>query len=649
MGQAPIDSHMRRISVMNLKKSATSLMMIASAALLLGLGVLESRAESQCTATELVKLRASDGAAGDRFGIVAIDGDTAVIGAPQDDDKGAQSGSAFVFRLDGSIWTEEAKLLASDGAAGDRLGDSVAIQGGTAVIGAWSNDANGTNSGAVYVFRYEGSNWIQKAKLVPSDGSPGDIFGWAVAIDDDKALIAATYDDDNGTDAGSAYVFRYDGSSWVQEAKLLASDGGAGDFFGESVAIDGDVAVIGSSRDLGDRWGSAYVFRFDGADWIEEGKLLSSGSASDDFFGWTEGISGDTIVAGAFEYFDGPGSAYMFRHDGANWVEEARLLASDGTLHDAFGRATAIFDDTLVVGAEQSYGNHGPGAAYVFRHDGSEWVEKVKLLASDGAVPDRFGRYVATDGDVVLIGAWLDDDAGTDSGSAYAFHGLSDCNDNDTLDICDIATSASEDANNNGIPDECDDTDGDGLLDKDEVIYGTDPLDPDTDDDGLLDGTEVDMALGTGCPDPINIDSDGDTLQDGAEVTLGANPCNMDTDEDGIPDAIDPYPTDPAGTGSYIEEEIRTLADYTGNMDVGLLTGPNSNANRGRRNALSNKANAAANAVRSGDYGEAVDILSNLRGFIDGVEPPPDWMGPCAERDHMVSTVDDLIALLGYL
>jgi hypothetical protein len=195
------------------------------------------------------------------------------------------------------------------------------------------------------------------------------------------------------------------------------------------------------------------------------------------------------------------------------------------------------------------------------------------------------------------------------------------------------------------------DSDGDGLSDTDEAIYGTDPFDADTDDDGLFDGTEVDMAMGTGCPNPLYADSDGDGLADGVEVSAAyeTDPCSTDTDEDGIPDNIDPFPTDPGGTGSYIEDALRNLADSIRELDLSLFTGPNNNANRGRRNALANRANAAANNFAEGDYAGAIDVLENLLRFIDGAEPPPDWMGDSDERDSLYDTVAALIVLLGYM
>lgn len=198
-------------------------------------------------------------------------------------------------------------------------------------------------------------------------------------------------------------------------------------------------------------------------------------------------------------------------------------------------------------------------------------------------------------------------------------------------------------------PDGWNDTDGDGLGYYAEVnIYGTDPENPDSDDDGLLDGTEVDIAEGSGCPDPLNPDSDGDTLSDGAEVDLGTSPCNVDTDDDGVPDNIDPLPLDPGVTGTYIEEQLREDADYIITIDLNLFTGPNNNANKGRRGSLSNRASAAANQVANANYQEAVNILDSILDRVDGVEKPKDWMGDSTEKDYLVGELMLMIELLGY-
>ncbi|MBN1795656.1 MAG: FG-GAP repeat protein, partial [Sedimentisphaerales bacterium] len=191
---------------------------------------------------------------------------------------------------------QRAKLLASDGEEADLFGDSVDISGDTAVIGAYGDNDNGSNSGSAYIFCFNDSSWLQQAKLLTYDGAGYDYFGYFVAISGDTAVIGAFGDDDNGGDSGSAYIFGFNGSSWLQQAKLLASDGAAEDYFGFSVAISGDTAIIGaySDDDNGYDSGSAYIFHFNGSSWLQQAKLLASDGADSDYFGFSVAISGDT-------------------------------------------------------------------------------------------------------------------------------------------------------------------------------------------------------------------------------------------------------------------------------------------------------------------------------------------------------------------
>jgi hypothetical protein len=379
---------------------------------------------------ELAKLLASDGAAYDYFGYsVAISGDTAVIGAIYDE--AINSGSAYIFRLDGSSWVQEQKLTASN--TNINFGLSVAISGDTAVIGADRDDA-GSDAGSAYVFHFDDSSWVQEQQLTASDGAAHDHLGYSVAVSGDTAVIGAYGDDnENGTDSGSAYIFRFDGSSWAEEAKLLASDGEDYDYFGCSVAISGDTAVIGADRDdneNGTDSGSAYIFRFDGSSWVQKQKLTASDGEFSDAFGRSVSISGDTAVIGADHEGDNgtaAGAAYIFTPndiDPNNWVQEAKLLASDGSAYDQFGCSVSISGDTAVIGAYRD--DNYLGSAYLFRFNGSSWEQEAKLLASDGSgggpMEDNFGWSVGISGDTAVIGAHLDDnDNGTDSGSAYIF------------------------------------------------------------------------------------------------------------------------------------------------------------------------------------------------------------------------------------
>ncbi|MSQ08671.1 MAG: hypothetical protein EXR44_05165, partial [Dehalococcoidia bacterium] len=202
-------------------------------------------------------------------------------------------------------WTQQQKLTASDGAANDFFGYSVAVSGDTAVVGAWGDDSA---KGSAYVFTRSGSTWTQQQKLTASDGAAIDYFGYSVAVSGDTAVVGA-YGDDSYK--GSAYVFTRSGSTWTQQQKLTASDGAANDYFGGSVAVSGDTAVVGAYGDDSEK-GSAYVFTRSGSTWTQQQKLTASDGAANDFFGWSVAVSGDTAVVGARSDDSSKGSAYMF-------------------------------------------------------------------------------------------------------------------------------------------------------------------------------------------------------------------------------------------------------------------------------------------------------------------------------------------------
>ncbi|MBN1846241.1 MAG: FG-GAP repeat protein [Sedimentisphaerales bacterium] len=369
------------------------------------------------------KLVPSDGYADDHFGAaVAVWADTLVVGTPDDDDRGVGSGSTYIFGLEGTPW--QVKLRASDGTEYDHFGGCVALSGDAAVVGAEYDDDNGIDAGSAYIYRFDGTNWFEEQKLLASDGAANDWFGYSVAVSGDTAVIGASEDDDNGSSSGSAYVFRFDGSNWNQEQKLTASDGMLGDLFGRAVAVSGEIAVVGADGDdeMGSHTGSAYVFRFNGLNWVEQAKLLASDGSDYNYFGCSVAVSGDTVAIGAYYDDDNgyaSGSAYIFRFNGLNWVEQAKLLASDGSEYDRFGWSVSISGDMVVIGAyhDEDNGNNS-GSAYVFRFDGLNWIQEQKLTASDGAADDRFGTSVAICGDTAVIGAYLDDD----KGSVYVFN-----------------------------------------------------------------------------------------------------------------------------------------------------------------------------------------------------------------------------------
>jgi uncharacterized delta-60 repeat protein len=383
---------------------------------------------NKLSATQM-KLLASDGAADDRLGLsVSISGDKAIVGAYFDDNAGGiNAGSAYIYEWNGISWIQTAKLLASDGAASDEFGRSVSISGDKAIVGAYFNDDLGTSSGSAYIYEWNGTAWLQTAKLLASDGVLGDQFGWSVSISGDKAIVGAYLDDDLGTSSGSAYIYEWNGSAWLQTAKLLASDGAESDQFGGSVSISGDKAIVGANLDDnlgGADAGSAYIYEWNGVSWLQTAKILASDGAVSDFFGRSVSISGDKAIIGA--YLDNnvggsdAGSAYIYEWNGSAWLQTAKLLASDGAASDYFGWSVSISGDKAIVGAylDDDLGTSS-GSAYIYEWNGSAWLQTAKLLASDGAASDQFGGSVSISGDKVIVGAHLDDDLGASSGSAY--------------------------------------------------------------------------------------------------------------------------------------------------------------------------------------------------------------------------------------
>ncbi len=332
-----------------------------------------SRSNIEVNWTEKQKLLPFDGTASDFFGYsVSLDGDTAIVGAVDDDDKGVDSGSAYVFTCTNSNWIQQTKLLASDGAAGDLFGSSVSLSGDTALIGAVNDNDNGDQSGSAYVFIRTGSNWTQQAKLLASDIVAEDQFGYSLSLDGDTALIGVANDDDNGDQSGSAYVFTRTGSNWTQQAKLLALDGTAGDYFGWSVSLSGDSALIGADGDddQGESSGSAYIFTRTGSNWTQQGKLLAPNGTAYDSFGWCISLSGDIALIGApfdDDKGDQSGSAYVFNRTGGDWTQQAKLLASDGAMTDRFGWRLCLSNNTALFGVKWD-GDNGvdSGSVYVF-------------------------------------------------------------------------------------------------------------------------------------------------------------------------------------------------------------------------------------------------------------------------------------------
>ncbi len=382
------------------------------------------------------ELTASDGAPGDYFGIsVAVDGSTVVVGAGS---SGSNSllGAAYVFVESGGTWTQQAELTPSDGTEEDQFGASVAISGSTIVVGSpqhpFSMATNGL--GAAYVFVESGGTWSQQAKLTAPDGAAGDNFGHTVAVSGSTAVVGAPYHViGSNQNQGAAYVFASSGGTWTQQAELTASDGAANDQFGWSVAVSGNTALVGAPGHWigSNEVGAAYVFVESGTAWGQQAELTSSDGVANDYFGSSVAVSGSTAVVGAPGHGIGlnvnQGAAYLFAQSGNTWSQQAELIASDGAAGDYLGSSVAVSGSTALAGSwlHTVGSNVEQGAAYVFAPSGGTWTQQAELTASDGARYNGFGVSVAVSGGTALAGAPSHEVGSSPAqGAAYVFESV---------------------------------------------------------------------------------------------------------------------------------------------------------------------------------------------------------------------------------
>ncbi len=364
------------------------------------------------------ELTASDRAAGDEFGYsvaISASGTTALVGAK---DHHFAAGAAYVFALRGGTWSQTAVLTAPHAAGFDQFGDAVALSasGATALVGALGRNSD---TGAAYVFSLRGGTWYRTAELTASRGAPGDQFGLSVTLSarGSTALVG---------EAGAAYVFALRGGTWSQAARLTASRGTPTDAFGYSVALSasGATALVGALGHDSDT-GAAYVFALRGGTWSQTAELAASRGAPNDAFGTSVALSalGSTALIGATGRNSSTGAAYVFRLRGGAWSQTAELAASRGAHGDDFGASVALSASgaTALVGA--SGRDSFTGAAYVFALRGGAWSQTAELAASRGAPNDVFGYPVALSalGTTALVGA----QAHSATGAAFVFAGIS--------------------------------------------------------------------------------------------------------------------------------------------------------------------------------------------------------------------------------
>ena len=345
------------------------------------------------------ELTAADAAANDGFGrTISVSGDYAIVGAPDDDDHGLSSGSAYIYKRSGSTWSQQQKLDAWDAEADDKFGWSVSLSGNYAIVGAPESDDSGSSSGSAYIFQLSGSTWYYQQKLVASDGAQLNDFGSSVAISSDGyAIVGAYCNNGNGIAicSGAAYIFKLSGSTWSQHQKLVASDVASFAYFGRSVSISSTgYAIVGASNGNAGS-GSAYIFKLSISTWSEQQKLVASDAVSGDLFGTSVSVSGGYAIVGAPGNDDsgsGSGSAYIYELSGSVWVMTKYLVASDAKSGDNFGSSVAISNNGYAF-TTGSWVN----IVYIYQRSGSSWIEQQKLPS--------YHKSLAISGDYALCGA----------------------------------------------------------------------------------------------------------------------------------------------------------------------------------------------------------------------------------------------------
>lgn len=377
---------------------------------------------AQADGTEVQKLIVSPTSSFATFGRSAsLEGDVALITANGADNQGA----GYVFRRSSGTWSLSQKLTGSDTLQGDFFGFSSALRGSVAVVGANQHDALGFNSGAAYVFRESAGSFGQSQKLLAFDGGPSDYFGYTVAVGGDLLVVGAIGDSPNGAFSGSAYVYRDVGGTYVFEQKLISPTAGVEDQFGWSVATDGTriavSAILDEPAGSGPDVGVVSIWTKSGAAWVESARIEPADGAADDNFGWDLALDGARLAIGAPHHGNpvaSGGAIYVYRDEAGAWTLEQKVTPVKLAADDVLGWSVALDGDRLVGG-----GPSLPGAVWGFHFDGTRWVDVHRWRTSDTESPTfppaAFGSACAIDGTTVFGGAPFHDGGADNSGAVY--------------------------------------------------------------------------------------------------------------------------------------------------------------------------------------------------------------------------------------
>lgn len=377
----------------------------------------------------LVKLHASDASSDASLGQeVSISGDWAVVGAPWESSLAQYAGCAYIYKLTAGVWTEFQKIQASDAGASDNFGRTISISGDYILVGAPTHGSPFPQAGAVYAFAFNGTQWIETQKITAYDAALSDFFGFSIDISGNRAIISSVFDDDLGNNSGSAYFYELIGGTWNLINKVTAIDGSADQFFGYSVTMSGNFAAVGVQDDdqFGTNSGSLYIYQWDGTYWNETQKITSNDVAAGDRFGFPVSMDGNWLISGARADDDNgasSGSTYVFELNNSVWSEYQKITPSDGDSLDNFGFSGSINGDQFIVSATgNDDGGYNTGSVYVFELNNGTWGEVQKLVADVPQNQENFGSSIAILNDKVVIGAQSNDAAFQNAG-AVNFYG----------------------------------------------------------------------------------------------------------------------------------------------------------------------------------------------------------------------------------